>query len=118
MHNFKELRVWQEAMELAREIYLATSLFPSSEKFGLVSQINRSAVSIPTNIAEGTGRNSDKEFSQFLSIAIGSAFELETQILLALDLGFFAKEKSENLIQNLQQIQKMLFSLKKKLIQI
>jgi len=103
-------------MKLAREVYLVTSLFPISEKFGLVSQINRSVVSIPSNIAEGAGRNSNKELSQFLSISIGSAFELETQLLLAVDLGFISKENAENLLLTLSQIQKMLFSLKKKLI--
>ncbi len=65
MHNFKELRVWQEAMELAKNVYLVTATFPANEKFGLTSQINRAVVSIPSNIAEGAGRGSDKEFNHF-----------------------------------------------------
>ena len=115
MHNFKELIVWQEAMKLAKEVYLDSSLFPATEKFGLVSQINRSVISIPSNIAEGAGRTFDKEFSQFLSIAIGSAFELETQLLLAYDLAFIPKDKGDELLHKLAHIQKMLFSLKNKL---
>ncbi|RYZ82119.1 MAG: four helix bundle protein, partial [Proteobacteria bacterium] len=71
MHNYKKLKAWQEAVELVVEVYKITREFPSSEKFGLISQINRSAVSIPSNIAEGAGRNSNGEFNQFLGIASG-----------------------------------------------
>lgn len=78
MHNFRELRIWQEAMEVTKVVYKVTAKFPIDERYSLTSQINRSAVSIPSNIAEGAGRNSDKEFNQFLGIALGSAFELET----------------------------------------
>ncbi|QNF33312.1 four helix bundle protein [Adhaeribacter swui] len=117
MHNFKELKVWQEAMELAKEVYLTTATFPAGEKFGLVSQINRSVVSIPSNIAEGAGRSSNKELSQFLSISIGSAFELETQLLLARNLNFLPKEKSDYLIQKVSKIQRMLSVLKKRIIE-
>jgi len=82
MHNFKDLKVWQKSMDLAIDIYKATSLFPRDEKFGLVSQIKRCSVSIPSNIAEGSGRGSDKEFNHFLNISQGSAFELETQLII------------------------------------
>ncbi|MFC6996213.1 four helix bundle protein [Rufibacter roseus] len=81
MHNFKELKIWQEAMTLAKKVFELSASFPANEKYGLTSQINRSAVSVPSNIAEGAGRGSDKEFIQFLNIARGSAFELETQLL-------------------------------------
>ena len=117
MHNFKELKVWQEAMVLAKEVYLATTAFPASEKFGLVSQMNRAVISIPSNIAEGAGRNSDKELAQFLSIAVGSAFELETQMILAQELKFISKENADTILPRISKIQKMLFALKKSLME-
>lgn len=83
MHEYKKLKVWNDAIELVTDIYLITKTFPDSEKYGLVSQINRCAVSIPSNIAEGAGRNSNGEFRQFLGISNGSCYELETQLLLA-----------------------------------
>lgn len=83
MHIFKELKVWGKAIELVLEIYKIVSKFPKDEIFGLTSQIKRAAVSIPSNIAEGAGRNSDKDFVRFLSIAQGSSYELYTQIVLA-----------------------------------
>lgn len=116
MHNFKELRVWQEAMELAKNVYLITATFPANERFGLSSQVNRAVISIPSNIAEGAGRSSDKELNHFLSIALGSAYELETQILLAESLGFIDKQKLQDLIKDIELIQKRLYSFKKILI--
>lgn len=83
MHNFKKLNIWVNAMGLAKDLYLITSSFPKEEKFGLVSQINRSCISVPSNIAEGSSRSSDKEFSHFIKIALGSLFELETHIILS-----------------------------------
>ena len=83
IHNFKELQVWQKAMDLAVFTYQLTSYFPKEEKYGLISQIQRCAVSVPSNIAEGSGRVSKKEFQHFISIAMGSSFELETQVILA-----------------------------------
>lgn len=74
MHNFRELKIWQDAMKITKLTYKLTKLFPSSEMYGLTSQMNRAAVSIPSNIAEGAGRNSNKEFTQFLNISIGSLF--------------------------------------------
>ena len=79
MHNFKELRVWKEAIVLAKLVYESSAQFPQEEKYGLKSQVNRAAVSVPSNIAEGAGRGSNKEFAQFLKIALGSAFEVETK---------------------------------------
>ena len=99
-------------MELAKLVYKTTAQFPTNEKYGLTSQINRSAVSIPSNIAEGAGRNSAKEFSQFLSIALGSAFELETQLYLAESFGFITNKALADLLSQLDPIQKMINSFK------
>lgn len=115
MHNYKELTVWQKSMDLTVLVYQVSKEFPPEEKFNLVSQINRSAVSIPSNIAEGAGRNSDKEFLHFLSIANGSSYELETQLLLAERLGFISVEICSEVRVILSEIQRMLFFLQKKL---
>lgn len=112
MHNFRELKVWQRSMEVAKAVYETTAKFPANERYGLTSQINRSAVSIPSNIAEGAGRNSDKEFIQFLSIALGSAFELETQLILAKSFGLINIDQFDLLQNQLEQIQKMINSFK------
>ena len=77
-HNFKELLVWKKSIELVKSIYQITSMLPSDERFGLISQMNRSSVSVPSNIAEGSDRTSDKDFLHFLNIAIASSYELET----------------------------------------
>ena len=117
MHNFKELKVWQESMKLAKAIFMATKQFPAEEKYGMVSQLQRAIVSIPSNIAEGTSRTSAKEFNHFLEIALGSAFELETQLLLSLDFEYISLQQSELLIPTANIIQKMLFGLKNKVNQ-
>ncbi len=113
MHKFKELRVWQEAMELTRMVYKA---FPKEEKFGLISQINRAAVSIPSNIAEGAGRESNKEFMQFLNIALGSAFELETQLILAQSFNFIEDENFSFLANQVDKVQRMINSFRSTLL--
>lgn len=110
MHNYKNLKVWQASMELAEELYRLTSEFPSEEKFGLISQMRRSSISIASNIAEGTGRGTNKDLARFMNIALGSAFELETQILLSVRLGFFLKPQCE-VLDKVTQVQKMLHSL-------
>src|SRR5688572_28872140 len=107
MHNYKELKVWQESIALAKMVYKLIAGFPSDEKYGLTSQIKRSAVSIPSNIAEGAGRNSDKELMQFLSIALGSAFELETQLILANSFGFIKNDQFSEVEDQLIKVQKM-----------
>lgn len=117
MHNFKELKVWQLSRTLVKEIYEITSDFPSTEKYGLVSQLRRCAVSIPTNIAEGAGRNTDKDFAQFLNISLGSAFELETLLILAYDVGLISQEQLGNLSIKISEIQKMTHGLIKTLRQ-
>ncbi len=86
--DHKELDVWKESMLLAKEVYFLTKSFPKDELYGITSQIRRASVSVPSNIAEGAARSSDKEFIQFLYISLGSLSELETQILLSRDLGF------------------------------
>ena len=108
MHQFKELEIWKRSRLFCSEIYRVTSAFPSDEKFGLTNQLRRASVSIPSNIAEGSSRNSNKDFSRFLEIAIGSAYEIETQILIASDLKFVTIEQSSTLIQELDEIIKMI----------
>jgi four helix bundle protein len=115
MHNFKELVIWQEAMKLAKQVYEITASFPLNEKYGLCSQMNRSVVSIPSNIAEGSGRGSDKEFTHFLSIALGSAYELETQLLLAQSVGFVGPNQLPELLALVQKIQRMINKFKDRL---
>jgi four helix bundle protein len=114
MTNYKMLNVWQKSIEMVSELYRATACFPKEEKFGLISQMQRSAVSIPSNIAEGCGRNSNKEFIQFLSIALGSGFELETQLIIAKNLNYIQEPAYKKLSNSLLEIQKMLYSLKVK----
>ncbi|MCF6182070.1 four helix bundle protein [Lutibacter sp.] len=115
MHNFKELNCWQEAKDFSVIVYKITSNFPPSEIYGITSQIKRSAISIPSNIAEGAGRNTNKDFSRFIAIALGSSFELETQFIIASELNFIAEEDVEELILRLNKIQKMLVNFQKHL---
>ena len=115
MRNFKELLVWQKAMEIAAKTYLLTKTFPTEEKFGLTSQLNRAAVSISSNIAEGASRASDKDFRRFLEIAIGSAFEVESQLLLSEKIKIVSPEKIEELLGLLDEEQRMLSVFIKKL---
>jgi four helix bundle protein len=96
-----ELQAWQVAMRLAREIYQLTSRFPAHEQYGLTSQLRRSAVSVPSNIAEGAARSSTKEFLHFLSIARGSLSEIDTQLALARDFGFIEDERLPQVIETL-----------------
>ncbi len=110
--SFRELTVWQKPLEIAGAIYRLTRQLPSNEQFGLISQIQRSAVSIPSNIAEGQQRNSRKEYRQFLGIARGSAAELETQLLLASEI--YAIDAGL-ILDELHQVQKMLHALSKRL---
>lgn len=118
MHNFKELKVWQEAMVLAKEVYTVTKKFPAEEKYGLTSQVNRSSISIPSNIAEGAGRATDKEFNHFLNVALGSAFELETQLLLSNEFNYITKEQTQLLTERVCKVQKMINGLKKSVLHI
>ena len=115
MHRYKELDVWQKAIKLSKEMYLMTIKFPDREKYGLISQINRCAVSIPSNIAEGAGRNTSKEFNQFLGIAVGSLFELETQLIISMEIGLISKSELQSISVEIESIIKMIAGLKKSL---
>lgn len=111
MQDFRQLKVWTKAYELALEVYRATQVFPAGERFGLTSQLRRAAVSIPSNIAEGSGRPGDGEMLRFLGIAMGSASEVECQLLLASDLGFLASNDTNNLLMRIGEIRRMLNAL-------
>ncbi len=115
MHNIKELKIWTKAMELTVEIYKATEKFPKEETYGLTSQIRRAAVSIPSNISEGAGRNSKNEFRQFLSVANGSSYELQTQVIIANQLNLLNDETTDALLSKIEEIQKMNYGFQKTL---
>ena len=115
MHNFKKLDIWINSLELSKFIYLKTAQFPKEEQFGLISQIRRSSISIVSNIAEGSSRRSNKEFSRFLEIAIGSCYEIETQLLIAIDLNFISFDKTGEIIKELNEIIKMISRFKSNL---
>lgn len=111
MNNFRELKVWQKSIALVVRIYELTRKFPKEEKYGLVTQMQRAATSIPSNIAEGTGRHTNASFKQFLTIAIGSAHELETQIIISNKLSYLDSINYDSLMKELTEIQKMLYGL-------
>jgi four helix bundle protein len=115
MHNYKELTVWTKAVKLATDIYRATSEYPKSELYGITSQMRRCAVSISSNIAEGAGRSSNKDFARFLHIANGSSYELETQLLISKNLTYLKDAEFESLDNSLVEIQKMLYTLIKRI---
>jgi len=115
MKNFRKLNVWKNAHDLTLRLYQITSSFPDNERYGLISQIRRACVSIPTNIAEGCGRNSDAELSRFLQIALGSASEIEYLILLSSELKLIDQDLSPDLNSKIQEIKRMLTSFIKKL---
>ncbi|RDI13373.1 four helix bundle protein [Flavobacterium sp. AG291] len=107
MHRFKDLEIWKYSREFCTQIYSVTSSFAESEKFGLTNQLRRASVSIAANIAEGCSRSSNKDFSRFLEIAIGSAYEVETHLLISSDLNFLNQEDTHILITKLDRIVKM-----------
>ena len=115
MRDYKKLQVWEKSHHLTLEVYQELKNFPKEEIFGLISQMKRSSSSIPTNIAEGAGRFSNKDFSRFLSIAYGSSNELEYQIILSIDLGFISEKTGNSFIEKIQEIRKMLYTLINKL---
>jgi len=114
-HNFRNLEIWKKSRKLVKKIYVATRDFPEEERFGLTSQLRRAAVSVPSNIAEGCGRNGNKELIQFCHIATGSLCEIETQLLLSEDLDFLPVETSTPLIDEITEIRKMLSGFTNKL---
>lgn len=110
MKTFRDLLIWQKSMTFVASVYGFTKAFPSSEKYGLVSQIRRSAVSVPSSIAEVYGRNSSGEFNRFLNIAIGSLFEVQTQLEIAHMLNFLSEEDFENAYEKSREIERMISS--------
>lgn len=115
MNNYKNLEIWKRSVKLATDIYQITKNFPEEEKYGLVSQLRRCAVSLPSNIAEGAGRGSGKDFKRFVNIAYGSSCELETQLLIAHKLEFVAIDTYKTIENEITEIQKMMFSFANKL---
>ena len=112
MHRFKELEIWKRSRLFCTKIYSITAKFPESEKFGLTIQLRRASVSIPSNIAEGSSRNSNKDFSRFLQITLGSCYEIETQLMIAYDLNFITDSELKDTISELQEIIKMVSKFK------
>ena len=115
LKNYKELKVWQKSYELCLDIYKITSKFPKEERYGLVSQMRRSSISVPSNIAEGYGRKTTADYIRFLYIAYGSNCELETQVLLSGDLGYLESIKLEGIKEEVQEVERMLKALIKSL---
>jgi len=106
MRNFRNLTVWKEGVSFARLIYQVTESFPSSERFGLSMQLQRAAVSIASNIAEGAARKSETDFARFLEMSLGSAFEIETQLIIAQEIGYLDTTRQENILAELTILQK------------
>ena len=115
MKDFRSLKVWEQSHSISLEIYKLTKEFPKEEQFNITSQLRRSITSIPTNLAEGCGRGSDKDFKRFVQIAMGSASESEYLLLLAKDLNYISDKEFDKLILKIQEIKRMLSSLISKL---
>ncbi|WP_461639485.1 four helix bundle protein [Labilibaculum euxinus] len=115
MRNFRKLNVWQNGISIVKRIYRLVELLPENEKYGLRSQICRAAISVPSNIAEGCGRNTDADFRRFLDIALGSLFELETQLIIMVELKYVNGVKMNDLVDLVHQEEKMINSLITKL---
>ena len=111
IQHYRDLIVWQKAMQLVKEIYVLTKKLPKEELYGLSSQMQRAAVSIPSNIAEGQARNGSKEFYQFLGIATGSKAELQTQLLICVDIGYLSETEIETAMEICEEVGKMLYKL-------
>jgi len=115
MRDFKELKVWQKAHHFVLDVYQQSRSFPSDERFGLTAHLRKSAISVPSNIAEGCGRESERELARFLSVAAGSASESEYQLLLARDLGYLQHDAHRQLDEQVTEIRRMLYSFIQKL---
>ena len=113
--SFKELKVWQMGMEIVKDVYQLTKKFPKEELYGLASQMRRSAISVPSNIAEGFKRYHAREYRQFLHIALGSVAELETQLIISKELAFITESELRNISEKIDHLSKMLSSLLKKI---
>ncbi len=110
MRNFKELKIWQKGFMIAVDTFKLVSTFPKEEKCGISSQVTRSAVSIPSNIAEGSGRGSEKDYTRFIEISLGSSFELETQLLITDSINYGDKDLRRQILKDVDEKQKMLMS--------
>jgi four helix bundle protein len=115
MRNFKQLKIWQKGFDIAVKSFRLTAAFPKEEKFGLSSQITRAAVSIPSNIAEGSSRTSEKDYNRFVEISLGSSFEMETQLLIAEAVNYGDSVLRKELLSDLDEEQKMIISFCSKL---
>lgn len=115
IRNFKDLKIWQKGIEIVKDVYAMTKEFPREEMYGITSQMRRSAVSIPANVAEGFKRFHGKEYSQFLHIALGSVAELETHLIISKELGFIKDEQLAEISEKLDHISKMVSSLLNKI---
>ena len=113
-HRYKNLKIWNLGIKITNEVFEILSSFPSEEKFGLTSQISRCSVSIPRDIAEGSSRT-DKSFSHFIDIALGSSFELETQLIIAKNRDYLTEEKFKSIIETINEFQRMTIGFKSKL---
>ena len=117
MRNFRELEIWKGGVSLVKEVYSLINTLPESERFGLQSQIRRSSISIPTNIAEGCGRDSNQDFKRFLHISLGSTYELETQIIISIELEMIDQNKGMAIINSCRTLQRQISSFMKHLSQ-
>jgi len=111
VRNYRELKVWQKGIQLVKMVYILTRKFPKYETYGLSSQMQRSAVSVPSNTAEGQARQHTGEFRQFLHIALGSAAELDTQLVVAVELGYATQDEAQSIFDLILEIRKMSYAL-------
>lgn len=116
MRNFREYDIWIDAMEIVNQVYILVENFPKTETFSLSSQITRSAISIPSNIAEGAGRSSEKDFARFLELSLGSAYELETQLLIAEKRKYIDRDCCSEIFEELISLQKRIGGLRKSIL--
>lgn len=115
MHNFKELKIWQKAKDVAKDVYILCEKLPSSERFGYISQLQRASISVSSNIAEGSGRG-DKEFVRFIDIAISSSYEVENLLIIGVEINYLDKETTSRFISEINELQRMMIGFKKSLI--
>ncbi|MGV9012324.1 MAG: four helix bundle protein [Flavobacteriales bacterium] len=116
MNRFKNLEIWKDAIVLAKNVHVLTATLPKEEIYGLRSQLRRAAVSVASNIAEGAGRNSKGEFNQFLGYAIGSAFEVDTQLIIGQELGYFSADAVKALTSDIESISNRTYKLQQTLV--
>ena len=116
MHNFRKLDIWIDGVEMADKIYSLTEDFPRQEMYGLSSQMQRAAVSVPSNISEGSGKGSNREFARFLSISLGSLFELQTQIEIAYRRAYLTTENYYSILTTIESLQKRIYNLRQRFV--